>query len=56
MSEEKQSIGGVEFSNISDSEIHTGDINLTQTAGGDIVGRDKVTIGQQYHQPVHRLF
>lgn len=51
MAEEEQSPGGVEFSNISNSEISTGDITVNQTAGGDIVSRDK-----NIFQPIINLF
>src|SRR5262245_32753861 len=46
MSEEKPPVGSVDFSNISNSDIHTGDISVTQTAGGDIVGGNKTTYFQ----------
>lgn len=39
-------IGGVNFSNISNAEITTGDISSQVSAGGDIVGRDKIV---HYH-------
>ncbi len=39
---DKTKLGGVEFSSISGSHIQTGDISTTITAGGDVVGRDKV--------------
>jgi hypothetical protein len=41
MSDETK-LGGVEFSSISGSHIQTGAISTTITAGGDVVGRDKV--------------
>src|SRR5688572_25430997 len=39
---DKTNLGGVEFSNISGSTIQTGDITTTITAGGDVIGRDKI--------------
>ncbi|MCB0165995.1 MAG: NACHT domain-containing protein [Anaerolineae bacterium] len=40
-------IGGVNFGSISDSTISIGDIDASIHAGGDVVGGNKVTIGQQ---------
>src|SRR5688572_1584795 len=47
MPEDKQTIGGANFSEISGDEVQIGNIDASVQAGGDIVGRDKVTIGQQ---------
>lgn len=38
-------MGSLIISGISNSDIHTGDITTTVTAGGDIVGGDKITVG-----------
>src|SRR5688572_13274742 len=42
MSDENINLAGVNFSEVTGSTIQTGDINTTITAGGDVVGRDKI--------------
>ena len=37
MPEDKQTIGGANFSEISGSELHTGDIDASVHAGGDVL-------------------
>jgi hypothetical protein len=43
---DETNIGGVNISDVSGGTIQTGDITTKVTAGGDLVGRDKIT---HYH-------
>jgi hypothetical protein len=39
---DETNIGSVNISSISDGQVNVGDIKTTITAGGDIVGGDKI--------------
>src|SRR5687767_4291104 len=52
ISEKKQTPGSINFSQISNSKINIGGIVTNQTAGGDIVGRDKLTTNIYQVQPL----
>ena len=41
---DETNIGSVNISGISDSQVNVGNIKTTITAGGDIVGGDKIII------------